>query len=287
VADNGGGGRLILGPARRLVGPVGGPEGTAARASPGASPDAGRDVPRGVTPDAALGVALEVALDEALLDSAGFAARVWRPEGTAAVVGVASRAAGELHLERLDADQVPVLRRFSGGAAVLLTPGVVCFTVVLPRGRLPESAGITAAYREAARPVSAALARLGVECAFERPGDLACGGLKVVGFAQARRRRASLVHGVVPVELDPAFMEAYLAHPPEEPAYRMGRRHSEFVASVRSLAEGVGAVQVERALAEEFGRETGPVSRPAQAELDRAVELARGKYATDDWTFRR
>ena len=76
--------------------------------------------------------ALDIAFDEVLLDLARPAARVWTPNGRAVVIGIASKAGDEVELERARQEGIPVRRRFSGGAAVLLSPEVVCFGVVFP-----------------------------------------------------------------------------------------------------------------------------------------------------------
>lgn len=236
--------------------------------------------------------ALDIALDEVLLDLARPAARVWTPRGRALVIGIASKAGDEVKLERARREGVPVRRRFSGGAAVLLSPEVVCFSVVFPYAEYRDAGTIGGAYRLATSLVASALAELGVEPAFEPPGDLAVRGRrmterKIVGFAQARRRGAALVHGVAPVSLDGAELDRLLGPPAKEPAYRTGRSHSEFVTDLRTELGACETAAVERGLAEAIagGGAAGQGFTPE--EMERARALVEEKYSKDEWNLRR
>ena len=71
-----------------------------------------------------------LALDEALLDEAEASSagcetlRLWEPKEPAVVIGRSSQAAIEVRLDACRELAVPVLRRASGGAAVVTGPGV-------------------------------------------------------------------------------------------------------------------------------------------------------------------
>ncbi len=262
------------------------------------------------------------------------------------MIGVASKAAEEVRLGPARAAGVPVRRRFSGGAAVLLSPEVVCFGMVFPYADYDKAGTpvdtIRGAYRVAASLVAKALAGLGVEVAFEPPGDLAVGGKrrqepkngttswnrrctqmdadrtnarnglahqatlrrssacigvhrrllhrfprKIAGFAQARRRRAALVHGVLPISLDGAELERLLGRPPEEPAYRRGRSHSEFVTDLRTELGSCEVAEAESALARALAGVDAVEEDFTPEEIGRARALVEGKYSLDEWNLRR
>ncbi|HOX45982.1 MAG TPA: hypothetical protein PK668_20435 [Myxococcota bacterium] len=160
--------------------------------------------------------------------------RVSRPEGLRVVLGRAGQAERELHLERVLADGVPLLRRDGGGGAVVLDPGDV---VVSLAARARGPGGIPELYRRLTAWLAEALARLGVTgVAMRGVCDLALGDRKIGGASMARSR--DLVHYTTSllVEPDVGAMERYLRHPPREPDYRQGRTHREFVGSLRQLA---------------------------------------------------
>jgi lipoate-protein ligase A len=95
-----------------------------------------------------------LALEEALLDwcqaggsrGVGFL-RFWRPASHFVVLGYGNRAAVELDVEACRAAQVPVLRRCTGGGAVLQGPGCLNYALVLPVDSVPGLETITAANR--------------------------------------------------------------------------------------------------------------------------------------------
>ena len=85
-----------------------------------------------------------VALDEALLEEAEASAspvetlRLWEPRQPLVVVGRSSRADGEVRIEVCRELGIPVLRRISGGAAVVSGPGCLMYALVLSYHLRPE-----------------------------------------------------------------------------------------------------------------------------------------------------
>src|SRR5258708_4722571 len=77
-----------------------------------------------------------LACDEALLESAeagpGFELlRVWEPAAYFVVVGYANKAAAEANLPFCKANDIPVLRRCTGGGTVLQGPGCINYSLIL------------------------------------------------------------------------------------------------------------------------------------------------------------
>ena len=81
--------------------------------------------------------AANLALDEALLETAdegadaGEVLRIWESPQPLVVVGRASRVADEVDEASCRAQGIPVLRRCSGGAAVVVGPGCLMYALVL------------------------------------------------------------------------------------------------------------------------------------------------------------
>ena len=156
--------------------------------------------------------------------------RVYRPQEVAVVLGRGGDAARELHLGAIDADHVPVYRRPGGGGAVVLDPGNVVVTLVLPMAGL---GGIPVAFKAASDLVIAALAACGVPGVVQRGvSDLALGDRKLGGSCLRRERGLAHYTTTLLVAPDLALLDRYLQHPPREPEYRAGRAHREFVTSL-------------------------------------------------------
>lgn len=157
--------------------------------------------------------AANVAVDTVLSESVGSGLapatlRVW-PDHPCLVVGWGE---GRLpHLAEAAAllrhRGLPLLRRHSGGQAVLHGPGHLNFTACL---RLDPQHNLSHDYRRLLEPFMAGLRALGVPAGLgEVPGaycvgryDMAAGGRKLAGTAQARRRGSVLVHGTLLVGPD-------------------------------------------------------------------------------------
>ena len=93
-------------------------------------------------PTAAENVALDEASSTAAEEgSGGEALRVWELDHRAVVLGASGRMAEEVDLDACLADRVPIARRSSGGGTVLIGPGALNFTVVLPVEAAPGSQG--------------------------------------------------------------------------------------------------------------------------------------------------
>src|SRR5690349_22350415 len=85
-----------------------------------------------------------VALDEARLDQseadteASEILRLWEPAAPIVVVGRSSQVALEVDLTACRQSGVPVVRRASGGAAIVTGPGCLMYAIVLSYDLHPE-----------------------------------------------------------------------------------------------------------------------------------------------------
>jgi len=113
-----------------------------------------------------------LALDEALLLAAESGAqaeevlRLWEPRQFMIVLGSSSRMLKEVRLANTRQRRIEILRRSSGGAAVMAGPGCLMYALVLDRRRRAELRGIDTTHRWVLDRLVAALAPLvpGVAC---------------------------------------------------------------------------------------------------------------------------
>ena len=173
-------------------------------------------------------VAFDTVLFRGLEDNGtGGTLRFWESGRAAVIVGFLGALSRQVHEEACLADDVPVIRRSSGGGAVVVARGCLNYSLVLSLEARPE-------LRDVRHSFGAILGRI-VE-ALEIPGlavdgdsDLAIDQRKVSGSAQRRGRRALLHHGTFLYAFDVRSIERYLKEPERQPAYRARRRHAAFV----------------------------------------------------------
>ena len=222
-----------------------------------------------------------LALDEALLLQAeaghsGEVLRLWEWPRPAVVLGSACRLAEDVEEAACAAASVPVLRRSSGGGAVLLGEGCLLYSLVLRFDRAAPLTEIGPSYRFILAAVLEALGVAGAEQA--GISDLAVGGLKFSGNAQQRKRDHLLHHGTLLYAFDSSRVERYLRLPVRQPAYRAGRAHDGFLCNVP-----LSPAQIKRRLRAEWGAEAHRQGWPA-AEVGRLVAE---KYRLAEWIRRR
>ena len=249
-----------------------------------------------------------MALDEALLENCrqgGFA------EGTFPVLRIYGWSVPTLSLGRFQdalraVDQgfcrergIPMVRRPTGGAAVLHDREVT-YCLVGPTGEPPFDGSLLHSYRRIAVGIAAGLSLLGLEpdprvsapplprrmhpeqC-FARASsyEITFGGNKVVGSAQVRRKGASLQHGSILLDANPAlFDEATGGQRGERRGWTTLRmllgRKPDFEEVALALARGLGQ-------AFEVRWDLGEVT----AGEERLAERLRArKYLNAHWTAR-
>ena len=227
-------------------------------------------------------IAENLALDEALLLRAeadgGEVLRFWEWPEPAVILGSGCRLEEEVNEAPCREDNVPILRRASGGGTVLLGAGCLCYSLVLAYERAPELREIRPSYRYILERVGESLAGLLPDIACAGTSDLAAGGRKFSGNSQQRKRSYLLHHGTLLYGFDVAPVGRYLRIPARQPDYRQGRAHAAFLVNLP-----VGAAELRRRLREAWGANSDSLSWPQ----DKVRELVAEKYTKPEWIRRR
>jgi lipoate-protein ligase A len=237
-----------------------------------------------------------VALDEALLDQAEAEdaecefLRLWESPRPFVVVGRSSRVGDEVNEAACRAARIGVLRRSSGGAAVVAGPGCLMYAVVLSYKLHPELKDLRQAHAfvlgRLAGSLQPALADTG-SVAHAGTSDLviadrgvATGGPPVLrkfsGNSLRTKRSHLLYHGTLLYDFDLSLIDMCLRMPPRQPDYRGSRAHIEFVTNLP-----VSRQRLIQAVDNAW---------PTQAELKdwpRAVvaDLVKNRFGRESWNF--
>jgi lipoate-protein ligase A len=224
-----------------------------------------------------------VALDEALLEaaegeSADEVLRLWEPERPMVVLGRSSRVADEVNQEACRQAGVPILRRTSGGAAIVTGPGCLMYAVVLRYEGREHLRLLDQVHQFVLGKVAAALRGLMEGVDHAGISDLALGGRKFSGNSVRCKHDHLLYHGTLLYDFDLALIDRFLRMPPRQPDYRAGRPHVEFLMNLP-----LQVADLKRALAAEFGASQPLPDWPHEL----TQRLAAERYSADSWNFQR
>lgn len=217
--------------------------------------------------------------------------------------------ASDVDLERLRARGWDVVRRLSGGRAILHVDELT-YSVAVPAADARVAGGVVESYRRLSQGLLAGLEKLGAAVHAAQAGDEAHGfkgpvcfevpsdyeitvqGRKLIGSAQTRRAEGGVVlqHGALPLTGDLGRICEALAFADEA---AQAEARARVLQRAITLEEALGRVvsfgQVAEAMAAGFAQALNLELReePLGAEeRARAAALRAGKYASDEWTHR-
>jgi len=180
-----------------------------------------------------------LALDDALLAAAETGKldhdvlRLWEMPALAVVVGRSSQIDKEVNVPAAGAMNFPILRRSSGGCAIVAGPGCLMYSVVLRYAGREHLRLIDECHRHvlgivhsALSPVIAGIDHVGIS-------DLALNSRKFSGNSLRCKRDHLLYHGTILYNFNLHLIPALLPRPPREPDYRAGRDHADFVTNLQ------------------------------------------------------
>lgn len=259
-----------------------------------------------------------LACDEALLDlceegRGPETLRFWKPRDYFVVAGYSNKIQTEVLVEKCEEQQVPILRRPSGGGTVLQGLGCLNYSLVLKIDRHPEFKTITSATRfimethakalnsmrhfEAGgreiptqRDLSQAFCsprrgaqktrlEMASEIQVQGISDLTLKNLKFSGNAQRRKKASFLFHGTFLLDFDLPEIERLLALPSRRPAYRNDRSHSQFLTNLKLPAESI-----QKALLQTWN--ASEKLQPPETLNGKIHSLVSEKYSRKEWNFK-
>jgi lipoate---protein ligase len=179
-------------------------------------------------------IAENLALDEALLIEAdagrgGPVLRFWEPVDFGVVLGASCRVGEDVLEEACRADGVPILRRTSGGGTVVVGPGALNVSVILPDSAAPGLTTVEGAHRYVLDSIARRICGAGPTVTVAGRGDLVIGNQKCGGSAQRRLKSWFMVHCSILNDFSIDRVVRYLAVPRRQPDYRQGRGHHAFL----------------------------------------------------------
>ena len=180
-----------------------------------------------------------LALDEALLEEAEAGQlrtdllRLWEATRPAVIIGRSSRYEEEVDVDFCERNSIPVLRRCSGGASVVIGPGCLMYSVVIAYEQQPQLRMVDAAHEFVLGKVADAVRQLVPDSQFQGTSDLTIGGRKFSGNSLRCKRDHLLYHGTLLCDFNLSLIASALRTAPRQPEYREGRTHAAFVTNLK------------------------------------------------------
>jgi lipoate-protein ligase A len=178
-----------------------------------------------------------LALDEALLaaveaDQQTACLRFWESKDRFIVLGRSNRAETEVEIAACEQERIPILRRASGGGTVLVGPGCLCYSLVLPLTEIHRALGISRVTAELMERTARGLRSMLPEVKVCGTSDLVWRDRKFSGNAQRWQRRSFIHHGTLLYDFNLSMLGRCLSQPSRQPDYRQSRGHLDFVDNV-------------------------------------------------------
>jgi len=180
---------------------------------------------------------VDMQLDEDLIERVRgglpWAYRTWEPEQTAVVLGRNNRADIEVHEAHCQADGVPIVRRRGGGGTVVLAPGVVVISLVK---QVRQQFHFQEYFWQINTLIIDALQRLGIEeLSQQGHSDICLGNRKILGSSMYGSKNLLFYTASLLVAGNLELIDRYLRHPSQEPEYRQGRSHQDFLTTINRV----------------------------------------------------
>jgi lipoate-protein ligase A len=161
------------------------------------------------------------------------------------VLGNSNVAEREADVERCHSENVPVLKRYGGGGAVVLYPGCV----ILSLGCWVRSAFDNEKYFRLINEAVLDLLRSaysGLDGLSQKGiSDLCAGERKFAGTSLFRTKNYLLYQASLICDLDVDTIAKYLRHPSKEPDYRAKRSHKDFLVGLKDVDSRMSVKSVE------------------------------------------
>ncbi|MFZ4893640.1 lipoate--protein ligase family protein [Plantibacter sp. Mn2098] len=235
---------------------------------------------------------LHLALDEVLTNEVGEGRRgptlrIWEWDESAVVIGSFQSLKNEVDLENAEKFGFDVVRRVSGGGAMLMAKGaIITYSLYVP-AELVSGMTFADSYAFLDDWVLQALRSLGIEATYQPLNDITSPSGKIGGAAQKRLGNGAVLHHVtMSYDMDGELMAKVLRIGREKLSDKGTTSAAKRVDPLRSQTGLSRAEIIDRMKAtfvSLYGATPGEIT---PAEYEAAESLVASKFATDAWLTR-
>ncbi|MFH1294507.1 MAG: biotin/lipoate A/B protein ligase family protein [Candidatus Aenigmatarchaeota archaeon] len=206
----------------------------------------------------------------------------WKPP--AITIGFFQSLEKEVDVKKANSLGVDVIRRYTGGGAVLHDKEIT-YSLVVGEDEMPTD--IIESYELICQGIVSGLALLGIDAEFRPINDIVTNGKKISGNAQTRKQGVLLQHGTLILDVDVKKMFSLLKVPDEKIRDKMISAVEERVTSVRKeIGHEISFEEIQEALTNGFQdvlKTNFIVSGLTECENQLAKKLEQEKYSAKNW----
>ncbi len=156
---------------------------------------------------------------------------LWIPDKSYIVLGASNNAKSAVNEEPTLRDNITVLKRRTGGQTVMLTPNNLIISAVITDENVMKPKDVFNRFNELT--INAIAKNHTKKFTTRGISDIALGEMKILGSSMYRGKGKLFYHAVLNFNEPSTTFQKYLKHPSNEPDYRKGRMHHEFVTSLK------------------------------------------------------
>ena len=235
---------------------------------------------------------MHLALDEVLTAEVGAGRRgptlrIWEWDESAVVLGSFQSVKNEVDVDQAKENGFDVVRRISGGGAMLMKKGeVITYSLYVP-AELVQGMTFADSYAYLDDWVLTALQSLGIDATYQPLNDITSPSGKIGGAAQKRLGNGAVLHHVtMSYDMDGELMARVLRIGREKLSDKGTKSAAKRVDPLRTQT-GLGRAEIIDKMKETFIRLTGAqTGNITPEEYAAAEELVESKFTTDAWLNR-
>jgi len=203
--------------------------------------------------------------------------------GKSVIIGKHQVAHRESATKFVTQNNIPVIRRISGGGTVFHDNGNLNFSFILK-----SEQGKQVDFMKYTLPVISFLSSLGVNAKFEGKNDLKVNGLKISGNAEHVYHNRVLHHGTLLFNADTDLLRASIRKDTGKYETKAVSSNPSRVMNLKSLLRSVSDISEFRILMLKWFMDNFPGSemfQPGGEEINKINEIADSKYRTWEWNY--
>lgn len=229
----------------------------------------------------------QVLVEEAIAGRRGPTLRIWEWDAPQIVIGSFQSYENEINPEGIQKHGIKVTRRITGGGAMFMEPGnCITYSLIVPTA-LVEGLNFVDSYAYLDQWVMGALAKLGIKAKYVPINDIASEKGKIAGAAQKRFTAGWTLHHVtMAYNIDAEKMMDCMRIGKEKIRDKGVRSAVKRVDPMRSQT-GLPREEIIESFLQHFrGIYSTNDSALTDAEMQRAGELVKEKFRTEEWIHR-